>query len=219
MWNSNRDTAIPRWITMALVLFGIVLHAAGAMAEPRTLDGAVIYRERMALPPNAVVEVKLVDVSRADAPSTTIAETRVTSGGQVPIRYQLQFDSADLQPRRTYALQARITVDDRLWFITTTRRPTVPGKTNKADIMVQRVRAERDAPSPATPAGRWLAEDIRGGGVIDRLQTVLQIGADGAVSGSGGCNSMTGTATISGDSITFSPIASTRMACTPAAMN
>lgn len=69
-----------------------------------------------------------------------------------------------------------------------------------------------------SPAGRWLAEDIGGGGVIDRLQTILELAPDGAVSGTGGCNRMMGKAVISGEALSFGPIASTRMACTPAAM-
>ena len=71
---------------------------------------------------------------------------------------------------------------------------------------------------PNSPVGRWLAEDIEGGGVIDRLQTILEIAEDGAVSGTGGCNRMIGKATISGDALTFGTIGSTQMACTPAAM-
>lgn len=69
------------------------------------------------------------------------------------------------------------------------------------------------------PSGRWLAEDIRGGGVLDRVQSVLEIAADGTVTGRGGCNRMGGTATISGSSITFGPIISTKMACIPAVMD
>ncbi|MBA3742975.1 META domain-containing protein [Sporichthya sp.] len=41
--------------------------------------------------------------------------------------------------------------------------------------------------------------------------------ADGKVSGSDGCNRFNGTATIAGDTITFGPIASTKMACPAAA--
>ena len=81
------------------------------------------------------------------------------------------------------------------------------------------VTAAAAQPAATAFAGRWLAEDIRNGGVIDRLQTVLELGADGAVSGSGGCNRMTGQAVIAGDGITFGPLASTKMACVPAAMN
>lgn len=69
------------------------------------------------------------------------------------------------------------------------------------------------------PAGRWLAEDIGGGGVIDRLQTVLEIAGDGRISGTGGCNRIAGTARVKGARISFGPIVSTRMACAPAVMD
>lgn len=70
----------------------------------------------------------------------------------------------------------------------------------------------------STPAGKWLAEDIDGGGVIDRLQTTLEIRDDGIVTGTGGCNRYAGSAMISGNEIKFLPLASTRMACSTAAM-
>lgn len=78
--------------------------------------------------------------------------------------------------------------------------------------------AEADS-AQSSPAGRWLAEDIQGGGVIDDLQSVLELTADGQVSGTGGCNRMAGQATIDGSSIAFGPLAATKMACAPAAMD
>lgn len=72
--------------------------------------------------------------------------------------------------------------------------------------------------APATPAGKWLAEDIDGGGVIDRLQTTLDIRDDGMVTGMGGCNRYAGSANVDGNSIKFLPLASTRMACSAAVM-
>lgn len=75
------------------------------------------------------------------------------------------------------------------------------------------------AARPASPQGRWLVEDIRNRGVIDNLQTTLEIDAKGQVSGRGGCNGYGGSATIRRDRITFSPMASTRMACVPAVMD
>lgn len=72
--------------------------------------------------------------------------------------------------------------------------------------------------APASPTGKWLAEDIDGGGVIDRLQTTLNIRDDGIVTGMGGCNRYAGSATVSGGSIKFLPMASTRMACSAAVM-
>lgn len=70
----------------------------------------------------------------------------------------------------------------------------------------------------SSPSGKWLAEDIDGGGVIDRLQTTLEIRDDGIVTGMGGCNRYAGSAKFDGAAIKFLPMASTRMACTPAVM-
>lgn len=70
-----------------------------------------------------------------------------------------------------------------------------------------------------TPTGQWLAEDIAGGGVLDRVQTTLVLGPDGATGGRGGCNTYTGSHAFDGDMVTFGPIASTEMACPPAVMN
>ena len=57
----------------------------GAMRS--TVRGTITWRERIALPPGAVLEVELVDISRADAPAEPIAATRVEVQGQVPIAF------------------------------------------------------------------------------------------------------------------------------------
>lgn len=202
-----------------LVGLALLAPAGEAAAATLTLRGTVAYRERIALPPTTVVEVKLLDVSLADAPARTIAETRIAAGRRNPIRYTLRFDRAQIQPRRSYALQARITDGDRLLFITTTRHTVFAGGPNRTDVRVERVSGQGPAPRQPGLAGRWLAEDINGGGVIDRLQSVLEIGADGRVSGTGGCNRIGGSATVTGPAISFGRLISTQMACTPAAMN
>ena len=210
---------------MVVVLLALVatLHDVPAMAKPRTLTGTVMYRERMALPPSAVVEVKLLDVSLADAPAGVIAQTVIRPRGQVPIPYRLAFNDVKILPGHTYALRASIRAGGRLLFTSTTHQPVLTGGADQTEILVQRVAEQPPTPTDANAAlplqGRWLAEDIRQGGVIDRLQTVLEIGADGAISGTGGCNRMAGKATITGDAIAFGPLASTNMACTPAAMD
>jgi|694.fasta_scaffold00276_17 heat shock protein HslJ/phosphoserine phosphatase len=66
--------------------------------------------------------------------------------------------------------------------------------------------------------GKWLVEDIRGAGVLDRLQTTLQITADSAVSGNTGVNQYGGQAIIDKNQIKFGPLVSTRRAGPEAAM-
>ena len=79
--------------------------------------------------------------------------------------------------------------------------------------------AESAGPPAEVPlVGRWLAENIGGGGVIDDAQTTLEIAEGGALSGSGGCNRYTARAAISGNGLTVSPVAAAQMACVPALM-
>lgn len=73
------------------------------------------------------------------------------------------------------------------------------------------------AQAPIWDGATWLVEDLRGRGVIDNAQTTLRIAPDGAASGPTGCNFFHGQATISGESLRFGQMATTRRAC-PAAL-
>ncbi|WP_141508981.1 META domain-containing protein [Candidatus Chloroploca asiatica] len=86
------------------------------------VSGTVTYLPRIALLPNAIVQVQLVDISRADAPAVVLAsDTYVSGGQQVPLPFVLPFNPAQINPAYTYAVQARITIDGQLRFISTTQ--------------------------------------------------------------------------------------------------
>jgi uncharacterized lipoprotein YbaY len=61
-----------------------LLIAAPLLAQ--TIKGTATYRERIALPPGALFEAAIEDVSRADAPASTLATTRIMSPGNPPIK-------------------------------------------------------------------------------------------------------------------------------------
>ena len=91
-----------------------------------TVTGTFTYRERIALTPNAVVEVKLVDISRADAPAITIGEQIIKNPGQVPIAFEIEYDLADIDERFSYTVEVRITEGGELAFINDTRLAPSP---------------------------------------------------------------------------------------------
>lgn len=97
----------------------VAVSAAVAPAEPATLAGSVWYRQRSALPEGAVVEVSLLDVSRADAPAIVLAQTQIAPTTQVPIAFTLHYDAGQIRPGHSYALQAKILLGDTLLFIST----------------------------------------------------------------------------------------------------
>lgn len=128
---------------IALLATPLLLPAANAIAQSTMLMGTVNYIERMALPPNATVHVQLVDISLADAPAQVIAEDRITGATGSPIPYRLRFDQTLIKPRRTYALQARISEGDNLMFINTVRHAVFAGGRNNTRILVQRVEQQQ----------------------------------------------------------------------------
>lgn len=85
------------------------------------LTGQVHYLQRMALPPDAELEVKLLDVSLADAPATVLATQHLVPAGQVPISFTLSYEPSQIVPNHSYSVQARILHGDQLLFINTQR--------------------------------------------------------------------------------------------------
>lgn len=128
-------------------IFGLVPLVVGVFAVPEmtsaaetTVAGEVVYRERIALPPDAVLVVELADVSLADAPAIVIAKRRIAPAGQVPIKFEIGFDRKAIQKGRTYALQARITVGERLMFATATSHHVDPLAGKPQTILVKTAR-------------------------------------------------------------------------------
>ena len=112
-----------RAVFLGLLPLALAACATTPAEQPVTVTGSITYRERIALPPTAQVEITLADVSLADAPARTIAQQAFTADGrQVPFAFSLTVDQRPLDPRHSYAVSARISdASGRLMFITDTR--------------------------------------------------------------------------------------------------
>ena len=64
----------------------------------------------------------------------------------------------------------------------------------------------------------WIAEQVAGAALPVDPQVTLQFGADGRAAGKGGCNQYSGPYQTTGNSISFSAMISTKMACDGAIM-
>ena len=113
-------------------------RAEGAMAQ---VTGTVAYRERIALPPTAVIKVQLVDVSRADAPAIVLGEQVIEAGGrQVPFDFAIAYDAGRIETNHSYAVQARIEDDGRLRFISDQHYAVVTrGAPMRVDLVLKSV--------------------------------------------------------------------------------
>jgi putative lipoprotein len=199
-------------------IFGFAPLVAVMLAAPdhsfaaeQAMKGEVVYRERIALPPNALVTVQLADVSLADAPAAIVAEQKITPTGQVPVPFELKFDSSAIQSKNSYALQARITVDDRLMFINDEHHPVDPLKVDPQTILVKRV-SGGDSGNASIHGQTWSLLFIDGIGPVESKAT-LHVDESGKVTGQAPCNRYFASATIKGSQISIGKPGATMMAC------
>lgn len=78
---------------------------------------------------------------------------------------------------------------------------------------------KKQSSSPGRLDGSWQVEDIDNRGVIDNAMVRIDFGADGRVSGRGGCNTFGGAYAYADGVATLSALAATEIACAPALMD
>lgn len=102
------------------------------------MTGTVTYRERIALPDDAVVSVRIQDVSRMGAAAQVMGEQVLhPSGSQVPIAYAVPYDPEAIDERFSYSMSARI--EDgagNLLFISDTAVPVITRDNPTKDVEI-----------------------------------------------------------------------------------
>lgn len=205
------------WLAVLAINLGWAQGASPQSgAEQPNVSGTVVYRERMALPPDAAIEVKLQDVSGGTA--TTIAESVFGSGGkQVPISFQLSYNPSDINPAHTYQVQANIRVNGKLMFTgVIPYRVITQGAPSKVDLLL-----ERAPEKPAQAAGRkltdtnWKLVQVNGQAavVVEGSEAHMFLEKKGMFTGSTGCNQMTGSFIASEGALQFTPGGMTMKMC------
>ena len=116
---------VPLAATLALALPACATTPAAQ--DMVTVTGEATYRERIALPPEAVMTVRIEGVSRADAPAPVLAEERYLAEGQVPLAFAVEVPRAALEGAVSTSARVRIEdADGRLMWITDTHTPVTP---------------------------------------------------------------------------------------------
>jgi uncharacterized lipoprotein YbaY/uncharacterized lipoprotein NlpE involved in copper resistance/heat shock protein HslJ len=172
------------WLVVATLA---VLAVRGEAAPGEGMvTGTAVYGESINLPPGAVFEATLEDISRMDVAADIIATNRIQDAGNPPYRFALPFDPARIVPSRRYAVRARVTLAGRLLFTSDQVYPVITnGHPTTAEITLKRVagaagRAGGGRPGdlyatlPATFTGTLPCADCEG---IDLHLDILPEGA------------------------------------------
>ena len=205
-------------LALALLAF-----ATPAFAAKVNLAGQVTYRERIALPPTATLEIQLVDLTIPAAPPRLDVKAPI-GPGQVPLSFNLSFEDSLILPNHSYGLIASIGDETGLLFRNFepyTLDPLAPAEPVLivANFVGSQPGANASSEQPAVPPppaildSTWTATAIAGTPLVPRSVTTLAIGEDLRAGGLGGCNSWFAEAKLDGDAIRFGSVTSTMKAC------
>jgi uncharacterized lipoprotein YbaY len=105
------------------------------------VTGTILYLMRIALPPDAIAEVVLIDPAYPLA-EPIATQTIALAGQQVPVAFSLAYNPAQIQPDKPYAIEATLTSEIGLLK---TKQPVpviTQGNPSQVELMVFPIQTE-----------------------------------------------------------------------------
>jgi len=215
--------------------------AAGAKAKPaaggsalapaaaQLLHGEVIYDARIALPPQAALDIKLSETEAGRSGSRTVAQIHKPLSGQSPLDWSLPIKLSALDGHKTYLIQAKISSGDTLLFVNAAPT-TIDG--SRAAYIIRLAKIDGGAVTAETHSligTNWRAVALTHQDVAPNSEISLIFDDKGKTdpassiityqaSGSSGCNRYSAAAMVDekAKTLQFSPLGAGFIACAPA---
>lgn len=126
-----------------LLAIPLLLAAAGCgssdqqSASLAQLTGTLVGEPMIALLPEAVATVRLVDMTDADTPPRVIGEQILGPAGQFPVNFSLTYDRSTISASRQYAVQVSIRAGRQVIWSTPDPLPVLaPGQPDKIEVVL-----------------------------------------------------------------------------------
>jgi heat shock protein HslJ len=189
----------------------------------QAVTGRILGPDGATLPEGAQVEIRVDDVSMADAPATQIGGQTIFDARQFPINFEAPYNAEEIDPRFTYGLTVRISDSQgKLLFINTLAYNvlTQGNPTYDVEVVVDPVGSPPQADSILDIVWQW--KELTGT-AVNPPQTIpnpenytITFWADGTYSGQADCNRIGGTYSTENGGLTLAPEMATTMAlCAP----
>lgn len=117
---------------MRVIFFAVLTAWVAGCTSPKktepaperlTLAGHVLTTDGAKLPADAVLTVRLLDVSAPDEPAVVLAEQSIAAPGTPPIAFSLRYRPAEAARGHRFVLDARIEVSGKLSYYSTHTQP------------------------------------------------------------------------------------------------
>ncbi|KQW18812.1 hypothetical protein ASC83_20795 [Acidovorax sp. Root402] len=196
--NGSRLGCLRRGLYGGVVVW--ILGVTGCVTRPPAPDavvtGVALSRERVMLPPEAVFEATLLDVTQPDQPPVVLGRQRRQPAGQPPYALWIPYPSARFVPKGRYEVRTTVTLEGRL-LLASDRRYPVPQDAayRHVDVQMQRLLPLAATVEASVPLllTHWRLVEMAGEALSRPADGVsvphLVFQADEPrVAGSGGCN-------------------------------
>ncbi|MCL1143355.1 YbaY family lipoprotein [Shewanella gaetbuli] len=123
-------------LSVATMVIG--LSACQSSVETVSVSGEVIYKQRIALPANSVINIQLQDVSLQDVKAVVLAEYELSPVSSVT-PFEFVLPKSDFVDGHRYSIRAKISVDNSLKFINTQSYPVDISQSKPITVVVDAV--------------------------------------------------------------------------------
>ncbi len=204
-----------------------LLALAGCASAPEPgpdafITGSVIARERLYIPPDAVFDAALVDVTQVGEPPLVLGRQRIAPAGPLPYQLRIPYRQAGIQPHGRYEVRAALTQQGRLLLDTPGLHPVLVSPAFRhVDLTLAREPLLEATLAAAVPLRQtyWQLTEVVGGADLsppaegaDPAHLVLARDSDRAA-GSGGCNRFAARYTVDGGQLRFDALLSGLRLC------
>ncbi len=146
------NTKPRRRLLLAMLALGIAVPLAACAGGPQeTVSGTITTRERVVMPADAVLVVRLLDATRGDMAAYTMVEQRLVAN-PLPARFELRYRYGDISPSGTYYVQAQIEQGGRVLMINDQNYSVVTRNSPYRNVLVNLVPAAGAVVVPSTSA-------------------------------------------------------------------
>jgi putative lipoprotein len=139
------------------MLAAAAIAASSVVAcAPRSyaVNGTVSYRERLILPADSVIVVRLEDVTRGQSYPEVVSEQRIVPNSMAVTQFSLPYQYGTLNPNATYVVNAWIEQGGRVLFRNNKVYQVLTKTAPSSGIHVELEQVSAMfVPSPATPPG------------------------------------------------------------------
>lgn len=192
---------------------------ANEVAMVETISGTLSYRERIALPPGARMEIVVSDITLGRNEELILSREMNTIGqASPPIPFSIDVSKLNLSDGPLYGLRAFIREPDGTIMFRTNEPFLLNLRSdfvNIGDITVSMTSPDDPglAGIPGLKDGEWRVTQIGGDVVPQDTGPTMTFAADGSLYGSTSCNRFNGSYSIDGNALVVGKVAATKRAC------